>query len=199
MSNAEIINVIKRMAGMKGVFSLVGLDVQDSAKMSVMLREETVCRFDPTIYAEIKDFLFDVTNTSYYSEMVVANKDKDMAKEMLKTGNGIHKVLGKILSYEEKLAILKDQIEVSGVVPRYLNIRWFFNDREQKKVFKELLKMNNESALSCLEEHWRCVAYKNDQEVIEEYLAILETVPSTYSTKEIKHYFPTNRKRKLAE
>jgi len=173
----------------------VGLDVQDSKKMSVALSEEMVHRFDPTIYAEIKDFLFDVETTQLYSKMVAANNDKDMAKKMLKTGEGIPEVLGKMLSYKERLAILKDQIEV-GKVPRYLTIDNFFNDREQKEVFKELLKMNNEFALSCLEEHWEYVKY---EKVRGKYLAILETAPSTYSKKEIKRHFPTNRKRKLAE
>jgi len=181
MSNAEIINVLKRMAGMKGAFLLVGLDVQDREIMSVRLSEETVHRFDPTIYAEIKDFLFDIGYTSYYSKMVATNNDKDMAKEMLKKGRGRQEVLGKILSYEEKLAMLKDQIEVTRMLQRSLDIEKLFNDQEQKEVFKEILKMNNEFALSYLKEQWRYVSYKNDQEVIEEYLAILETVPSKYA------------------
>jgi hypothetical protein len=208
MTNDEVCNVIKRMAGCDGVFLLVGLDVvkdnDNVKKMEVRLSKQTVKKFDNAIYDEVKDFLFDINGKEDFDDMVVANKDKVMARRMIGSNCGDYVKLFSIFNYNEKLKIIKSRINQDGddEYTTGISVHKIYTQEEQKTVFAELLKLNHPNAVSYLEEQWNYVSdryffhsYDDDEEVsankpmskkervalVAEYVAMLESIKTQHA------------------
>lgn len=185
MTRDEKIDMVKMMAGEAVGFKGLGLGgcVDKEDKLDVSLDIVTIQKWDPSIYAEIKDYIPELStgDQHLFSSMIVANRDKEAARNLIESDCGELVELYSIFDYSERLQIFK---EVSLRERSYLRsdsrkLRLIFNEAEQLDAFKELLKMNLLSSQEVLLDHWNYLV--NSKKNKKEYVNLLETIPSAYA------------------
>ena len=181
LEKAQIVNVIKRLAGVSTIFESVGLDVVRE-KMGAQISPETIRKLDATIYPEIKDYILELNDCEDFDEMVVANKDKTLAKRMFATNKGRKQILATILSYTEKVKLVKEKVDEGGTFncAHDVKLTEIFSEQEQKEVFKELLTFGNSKANNYLTKHLEYIKWY-DKKNYPKYLEILESIPCKYA------------------